>query len=504
MIERRRLAWALLPLLTQQQTPAPTPHRGCPPPTTLDCAAGLQPSIYITASPTGGLRRDCPGTTRFLRPDPLTGAVLEICSSHPNGTSVEPRALPVRECGEARIGGLAAFREHVYYASGSGIRRLTGTQDVEVAGAIGEIIIRGANFGKDDDDLEYVEIRSTKCRSLTRISSEELRCRTGDPAWVGPRSSPLDRNCISVKTRKGGKGGATEPWASRYRVAELGDAAPPAVFDVESVLSKALRTRALTVDETGAVFASSLGSDAGDVFGGLVRTNERDVSVFLRDAPRVLGLLFVPDDRCGMIYYADALRRLIAKRSACAPGYSGDDEETIVTRAVDEPRGLSLDPSQPHLLYVAASTDILRVDLRTGATNVVIRGQAHDAPDGVLLLPLAENARLHGDRSLRLLWLDANRIGVRAATTSGTRATTLQTPPEALRFPRALALGGDGRLLVGEWLGRVWSLSRTMHDAVLLRPDTSTAAASAVRAALEAEETARSRLAPAPFTLLKV
>jgi len=80
----------------------------------------------------------------------------------------------------------------------------------------------------------------------------------------------------------------------------------------------------------------------------------------------------------------------------------------------------------------------------------------------------------------------------------------LKTPPEALRFPRALALGGDGRLLVGEWLGRVWSLSRTMHDAVLLRPDTSTAAASAVRAALEVEETARSRLAPALFTLLKV
>ena len=489
---------ALLPLIGAQ-TPAPTTGHECPPPTTLDCAAGLRPSRFVAPSPTGGLRPDCPGAARFLRPDPLTGAVVEVCASHPNGTQVEPRALPVRDCGEARIGGLAAYLEHVYYASGSGVRRITGNQDIEIAGAVGEIVIRGANFG---EDLEYLEIRAKHCKSLIRISSEELRCRTGDPGWVGPRASPLDRNCIVVKTTKGGVGGSTEPWASRYREAELGDHAPPAIFDVEVSLSMALRTRAVAVDGDGSVFASSLGSE--DVFGGIIKTTENDVSVFLRDAPRILGLLFVADEKCGLLYYADASRRLIGRRSACKAGRAGDAHETIVMKNVDEPRGLSLDPSSPNHLYAASSNDIIRIDLASGKTDIVIRGQAHDAPDGVLVLPLPDNAQLRGDRSLRLLWLDANRVSVRAATTAGTRARTLKTPPEALRFPRALALGSDGRLLVGEWLGRIWSLSQSMRDGELLRPDASTAAAAGVRAAVENEELRRSRLQPALYTLLKV
>ena len=171
---------------------------------------------------------------------------------------------------------------------------------------------------------------------------------------------------------------------------------------------------------------------------------------------------------------------------------------------VDESRWLSLDPSSPNHLYAASSNDIIRIDLESGKTDIVIRGQAHDAPDGVLVLPLPANAQLRGDRSLRLRWLGANRVSARAATTAGTRARTLKTPPEALRFPRALALGSDGRLLVGEWLGRIWSLSQSMRDGELLRPDASTAAAAGVRAAVENEELRRSRLQPALYTLLKV
>ena len=133
---------------------------------------------------------------------------------------------------------------------------------------------------------------------------------------------------------------------------------------------------------------------------------------------------------------------------------------------VDEPRGLSLDPSSPNHLYAASSNDIIRIDLESGKTDIVIRGQAHDGAHGVLVLPLPDNAQLRGDRSLRLLWLDANRVSVRAATTAGL-ARTLKTPPA--RFPRALALGSDGRLLVGAARAHLVAISK--HEGRRAAPD---------------------------------
>ena len=113
-----------------------------------------------------------------------------------------------------------------------------------------------------------------------------------------------------------------------------GHYAPPAIFDVEVSLSMALRTRAVAVDGDGSVFASSLGSE--DVFGGIIKTTENDVSVFLRDAPRILGLLFVADEKCGLLYYAAASRRWIGRRSACKAGRAGAAHDTRGVRNREE------------------------------------------------------------------------------------------------------------------------------------------------------------------------
>ena len=63
----------------------------------------------------------------------------------------------------------------------------------------------------------------------------------------------------------------------------------------------ALRTRAVAVDGDGSVFASSW---VWDIFGGIIK-RPRTTWAFLRDAPRILGLLFVADEKCGLLYYAD-------------------------------------------------------------------------------------------------------------------------------------------------------------------------------------------------------
>lgn len=135
---------------------------------------------------------------------------------------------------------------------------------------------------------------------------------------------------------------------------------------------------------------------------------------------------------------------------------------------------------------------------------MVVRPTSRSAPDGVLVLPLAA-ASARGDRSPRLVWLDANKPSVMAASTHGTRKRALRTPPEPLRFPRALARDpATGHLLVGEWLGRIWAVPPDAKSQKLLRDDASTAAAAVVRATVDDEERIRGRLQPALVTLLKV
>ena len=122
--------------------------------------------------------------------------------------------------------------------------------------------------------------------------------------------------------------------------------------------------RAVAVDESGPrVFFSSLGSDDGDVYGGVLVYEDGALAVALDDAPRVHGLAFEADaDACGggWLYYADAARSLIARRPACPASYGapGDAHERVLASGLSEPRGLALDP------HVEKAGDARRVDRR--------------------------------------------------------------------------------------------------------------------------------------------
>ena len=527
MALRALLLCALLPRTTPSTpTLQPTTDEACPAPTSLDCAGGLRSSVMIAASESGALRESCPGTARFLRPDPLTGAVLEICGSHPNGTRTAPRSLPVSDCGEAHIGGIAVDhpRREAYYTTGGALRKLglDAPGDAEVAAALGVVVVRGQNFGKDADDLRNVALRGLDCprAALTWVSEFEVRCVVSDPSLAGPRASELRPSCVAVTTKSGGAGSSESRTTAEYRRAEYGAAAGPAVFEVEVLNGGgfALRARAVAVDESGPrVFFSSLGSDDGDVYGGVLVYENGALAVALDDAPRVHGLAFEADaGACGggWLYYADAARSLIARRPACPASYGapGDAHERVLASGLSEPRGLALDPhvekaGDARALYATANTRVVRLDASgTDSFDVVHAGMSHSAPDGILVLPLAPGkTSSRGDRSLRLLWLDANKPGVRAATAAGTRPGYLPTPPDPLRFPRALALDpADGELLIGEWLGRIWKAPPSMAAALLLRDDDTTAAAASVRATLDDEERSRARLQTALYTLLKL
>jgi len=167
--------------------------------------------------------RDTPSGTRYLRPDPLTGAVLEICGSHANGTTVAPRALPVAPCGEARIGGLAVSSGYVYYAAGNGLRRmkLDGSEDKELMGAYGVARVAGAYLGSKASEVSSLALRGKACPSITWVSQKELRCSLADPSLAGPRASPLAAGCAAVVTSNG-EAAAREPWVQEYREAERG------------------------------------------------------------------------------------------------------------------------------------------------------------------------------------------------------------------------------------------------------------------------------------------
>lgn len=299
-------------------TAAPTTDDACPEPTARDCAGGLRDSVLIEASATGGLSAGaCPGAARYLRPDPITGAILEICGPPPGGsnaTSPSARALPVARCGEARIGGLAVDGrgEALYYATGGAIRRaaLTGeASDVEVAGAFATVVVRGLNFGASEADFLGLELRGVACAAaaLTYVDETEVRCVTADPSLAGPTASPLPPACAEVETRDGGRGSSLSPTVAAYRRAEKGAMAAPAIFSVDIENAYALRTRAAAVDDADAVYFSSLGSDDGDVFGGILRLREGALRVVLAGAPRITGLAI--ED--GWLYYADAGRSLV-------------------------------------------------------------------------------------------------------------------------------------------------------------------------------------------------
>ena len=271
-------------------------------------------------------------------------------------------------------------------------------------------------------------------------------------------------------------------------------------------------------DDDGAprIFFSSLGSDDGDVYGGVLAWRDGALAEVLRDAPRVHGLAVLPDGgACGgaWLVYADATRGLLAKRPTCAStfGAPGDAHEVLLASGLVEPRGVAVDPhveagAAHRTLYATAATNVVKFDdSPKDAFEVVVKGQSHSAPDGILLLPIPSGTSSRGDRSQRLLWLDANKPAVKSATAAGTRQSNLPIPPDPLRFPRALALDdADGALLVGEWLGRVWKAPTSMTSALLLRDDDSTLTAKSVRATVDDEERARTRLQAALVTLLKL
>ncbi|KAJ1460492.1 hypothetical protein M885DRAFT_509492 [Pelagophyceae sp. CCMP2097] len=482
------------------------------------CAGGLRSSIMIQASESLGLRA-CDGAERFLQSDPMTGAVIEICGR----SNSSARALPVARCGEARIGGVSvdAEKREVYYASGNALskRPLAGGADgVDLAGAYGVVVVKGDSFG----DAIKLTIRGVDCASaaLTRVSRFELQCVVADAAVVGPRAPPLGANCVTVTTAKGGAGSATSKAHAMLARAEYGDAARPAVFSVSVQDAFALRTRAIALDATSgdrSVFFSSLGSDDGHVFSGVLRWQAGALLVVLRGAPRITGLAYdaTPHSACaalplsskGWLYYADAALSKVSRRPACVLGGApGDSHDEALSAGLAEPRGLSLDPfyvgEGRRVVYVAAAGGIVRLDTESAARAIVVPASGHSAPDGVLVLPGNSSAR--GDRSLRLLWVDANRAGVRAATLQGTRTESLGSTV-ALRFPRCLARDAETReLVVGEWLGRIWRLPPPAMPhlaAELLRDDDSTQAAVTIRQTVDAEDRARGRLMPAILTI---
>ena len=157
---------------------------------------------------------------------------------------------------------------------------------------------------------------------------------------AGPRASELRPSCVTVTTKSGGAGSSESRTTAEYRRAEYGAAAGPAVFDVEVLNGGgfALRARAVAVDDGGPrVFFSSLGSDDGDVYGGVLVYEDGALAVALDGAPRVHGLAFEADaDACGggWLYYADASRSLIARRPACPASYGapGDAHERVLER----------------------------------------------------------------------------------------------------------------------------------------------------------------------------
>ena len=180
-------------------------------------------------------------------------------------------------------------------------------------------------------------------------------------------------------------------------------------------------------------------------------------------------------------------------------------EEVVLADCGGEPRGVALDRVAREL-YVAVANTVVRVSLDSGAVRTVLAQHARAAPDGLLVLPSDVNGTTKGDRTQRLLWLDANANALQAATREGLRVSTVPADPSfALRFGRALARDAEtGELVLGEWLGRIWRLAPGGKKPLLLRDDASTNAAPSVRATLDAEDTQRRRLQPALATLLRL
>lgn len=461
------------------------------------CAGGIGPSRVVEASPDGGLRQQCPGSeARYLQADAMTGALIEIC-----GGGSEARALPTSGCGETRIGGMALWRGVLYYTTGTSVRgvNVESGVDAEVAGALGSIAVEGAHLGSTDDDLLEVRVRGVTCQRRERFSASEVLCWTTSPIAAGPNAElEVEPTQIEVETAAGGNGTASSRLLAELRAAEYGVAAPPAVFGTTRLENYALRAVALCVVRDQ-LWASSLGTMADPVtgtpggFGGIVALDPVTGApwVVVRDAPRVLGIAYDGD----RVYYSDASRGVVASRPPRA-GKAGDEWDVVLTRLL-EPRGLALDPAIPSDIYVAAGSRVARLDATrsTSTPQDVVLGPRTAAPTALFLLPPDPAAAV--DRAKRLVWLDANRPAPSAATKYGTRRIDLGGQPP-LRFPTALAWDNEtSTLYIAEWLGRIWSETSDHTHRILLREDSSTAAAPAIRDVLDAEDLARARLQPA-------
>ena len=455
-------------------------------PDAFNCARGIRPSVLIPASETGGLR-DC---ERSLRTDPMTGAIIEMCN---DGT---PRALPVAECGESRIASLAVRGDNLVFTTGSAVKELNleTKAETELAGAYGIVTVKGRHFGETAAAFKTLILRGVRCRKVTWIDPTELRCESLDPTHI-----ELTAACATVATTGGVGGLATTVDADLQQVQYGAENARPSVFNVTLTDAFALRPVALAVNDF--IYFSSVASGGNRTLTAMLRItpDASHVDFILRRAPKIYGLAIHDND----LYYSDASRNLVARRPAdVLDGIPGDSYETVLAENIIEPRSIALDLLSSQL-YLAADRDILRLDLlqrsHPSVVEAVVPGQARSMPGGIILEPLPPNTSLLGDRTRRLIWVDANRDEIQAATRYGTRRIDLlvnhkkpSVEDSTLRFPRGLTRDSDDAYYVGEWLGGIWRISG--HSRTLLRSDTETLAAPMIRSALKQEDLDRKRL----------